>query len=582
MSQLLGQKRDFFSHINTRTLLIILWVLLTLFNINKAFHMDDSFHLEAAAHLRNHPLTPMSGAINWASNPEPMFEHNQPPLYFYCLALVTSVFGESEIALHLFQSIFSFFILYFFVKIVDLVGLKNKNILLILFAFCPGLIVNQNIMTDVPILSLIMGVCYFLLKAKRNNPFKNYLIASLLLSAGLLIKYSLLPIFVVILISIVLNRAYKSLFVLLIPMLVLVLWSYWNYIEYGGVHILNRTSGVNEFYEETINILVCLGAISPFSFLFLADLLIPKFKKSVFMIYGMIALSVFIPIFYYFSDINVESVMAYTYVFFSFGVIVVLCFLAKVITGLREGLKLFLASDQVVFALFFAGLGGFFLLFAPFIATRHMLLMIPFVFFIGVIEIERLPNKLVLIITSFSIVYGTLLGVSDWKYADYYRNMAQKVDIPNDGKVWSAGHWGWQHYIKNKNVSEFRSDSMEVQHGDYYVCPGNVSRQYNMGDFLLVEVDKIWEGSDATTFLSGSNFAGMYNTFPVRPPWVFSKAPIDTIYVYKIDKGVPYLIKKIRSSKEWLKQVEEKAVERGVSLDSMLILDAEWVLSHQE
>jgi hypothetical protein len=36
-------------------------------------------------------------------------------------------------------------------------------------------------------------------------------------------------------------------------------------------------------------------------------------------------------------------------------------------------------------------------------------------------------------------------------------------------------------------------------------------------------------------------------------------------------------VKAIKSSPEWLKQVEAKAIEKNISLDSMILLDAIWM-----
>ena len=66
--------------------ILLIWLIATLFNLNKAYHIDDAFHLEAAAHIVKNPLRPMSGFINWDDVPKPMYEHNQPPLLFYIIS----------------------------------------------------------------------------------------------------------------------------------------------------------------------------------------------------------------------------------------------------------------------------------------------------------------------------------------------------------------------------------------------------------------------------------------------------------------------------------------------------------------
>jgi len=48
-------------------------------------------------------------------------------------------------------------------------------------------------------------------------------------------------------------------------------------------------------------------------------------------------------------------------------------------------------------------------------------------------------------------------------------------------------------------------------------------------------------------------------------------------YAEKLKKKIEY----IRSDKEWMKHIEEKASERQISVDSMLLLDAAWVLENE-
>jgi len=41
------------------------------------------------------------------------------------------------------------------------------------------------------------------------------------------------------------------------------------------------------------------------------------------------------------------------------------------------------------------------------------------------------------------------------------------------------------------------------------------------------------------------------------------------------------MIEYIRTDKAWLEQIEKKAIEKNISLDSMLVLDAQWVIDHR-
>ena len=150
-------------------LLFFLWVTATSYNLTKAFHIDDTFHLEAAQHLSQHPLKPMSGYINWEEIPQPMWQFNQPPLYFYGVAIAAKVVGYTEWGLHLFQSVFVGLALFFFSRMTRLLQPGYVHLALFGLAFSPAFWVNQNLMIDIPLLSLSTGMVYFMLRDSRHR-----------------------------------------------------------------------------------------------------------------------------------------------------------------------------------------------------------------------------------------------------------------------------------------------------------------------------------------------------------------------------------------------------------------------------
>jgi hypothetical protein len=67
--------------------LLLLWVIVTGYNLFKPYHIDDPVHLEIAKWVRAHPLHPMRGMLNWSGVDEPIYTQNQPHLYFYLIAI---------------------------------------------------------------------------------------------------------------------------------------------------------------------------------------------------------------------------------------------------------------------------------------------------------------------------------------------------------------------------------------------------------------------------------------------------------------------------------------------------------------
>jgi len=81
-------------------------------------------------------------------------------------------------------------------------------------------------------------------------------------------------------------------------------------------------------------------------------------------------------------------------------------------------------------------------------ATRHILLVIPFILLFSWDLIDKALHGINKLVITLTIILGLILGISDWKYADYYRQMASSIELPKDRTVWAVGLWGWQWYAK--------------------------------------------------------------------------------------------------------------------------------------
>lgn len=558
-----------------------LWIILTAININKAYHIDDTFHLEAAECIAQHPLKPMSGLINWGNSPEPMYEHNQPPLFFYLICIIQQFFGNSEIALHLLLSIFTFLALFYFYKITKFLDVKSPLIILTIFAFCPAFVVNQNLMTDIPILALTLGIMYYLFKGQKWGSLKFYLVSTILLSAGLLIKYSLLPLFFVVLITILATKRYKKAIVLIVPLITLLLWSLWNFLEFGSLHILTRPKSGFEI-NKIAAFGGTLGAISTFTVVFIYNL-IPK-KVTRFLIILVFVMFLFFVPFVYLNIIEESSFNNFlNYIFIFNGFILMFLVINLIIRSFIEKKYDYLKTPLFTIATYIIGFSAFIVLFAPFNATRHFILLIPFILLFGHKQFETtrgIINKFVIIV---SIVLGILLGISDWIYADFYRKNIHNIKI-TDNRVWSIGHWGWQWYSKKAGMLIYsKVNELKVRNGDVIVFPKDISQQQLSKDIQIDTIRFITQSPTFFTFFSGKNFASMYNSFIDKPAWSLSNVPIDTIFICEVKKeiGIEDVIMQIKLDESWLKSIQNKAIERNITIDSMLIIDAKWVIDQK-
>ncbi len=523
---------------NDKVVLVFLWLMVTSINLTKAFHIDDTFHLESGEWIMQHWTTPLSGEINWDNNAEPMHTFNQPVLFFYCVAVVGSVFSFGEIPMHVLLSIFSFIALLFFLKIQRLIYPKSSLLAVALFALCPAFIVNQNVMTDVPLLAFMLGFIFYLFKAADGSA-RNYIYSGIFLALCLLTKYTVLPLLLVYAIVFVSRQHFKHLWSLFIPIGALALWSLWNLAEFDGVHILGREASSFSFKSLGSGLLSfagCLTAVLPLYFI-----LSSYFNKKVSWVLTICLLLgvVFTPIAFVLGWISHEISVGILNIGLTllglFLIISTLCIVWK--TAKQDKLAFsFVGKPSGVMLMCFVGMALFVILFAPFMASRHVLLTIPFLLLFHIPMLEKASSTIRNVILGATVFLGLVLGISDWHYAQYYKDFAQQIPASTpSSKVWSVGHWGWQWYANKQGASMYNRDAHDVSVGDRLVKPQNISAQALHPSLILQATDSLYAPSSVWNFFSVQNAASMYSSRYKKPAWTFSIEPIDTIVVYKVD-----------------------------------------------
>ncbi len=497
--------------------------------------MDDAFHLEASKWIMENPLNPMMAEVNWGNSAEPISEGNQPPLLFYLIAFFMSVFGVQEMFLHGLIAIFCFLALYFFQEISNLLKVQKPKVLLLIFAFNPAMVINQNLMTDVPILAAALSVIYFLLKAKATNKLRFYGFAALSLSFGLLIKYTLLPLLVVVFVAILLSERYKRLIIFLIPGLILLAWSLWNISAFGEAHLAGRGNAEVTWYKIK-GFVGTLGAMATFVIVYIYAQVPKKITHyTIFCVFLLFVLAVPLVYIGLIPEGRFSAFLNYT--FMAVGFILSAVVLQQIGQRFINDKLAYLQSQEFIIALYLLGMTAFIVLFVPVHATRHILLLIPFLLLLGHKHFSVANAAIYRLAAAVTIALGLLLGISDWVYADFYRNASERITIPQQNKstVWSLGHWGWQWYSLENGWSIYDTNNEEnIKKGDFILIPKNISKQRLNPEFELDTLSFYTEEPNLLTFFSGKHFASMYNTFADKPAWNLSMQPIDTVFVCRV------------------------------------------------
>jgi 4-amino-4-deoxy-L-arabinose transferase-like glycosyltransferase len=523
----------------TQIILFLLWFVATLFNLDKAFHIDDTFHLEAAQWIEKNPLSPMSGMVNWGDNYESLYHFNQPVLYFYLIALVGKLFGYNEICLHIFQSFFTLVAIVFFYKIAAVYYPKFPLLLTSFLVLCPAFLVNQNLMIDIPILSLSIVFFYILLRPTFNSEFSRYLLAAIILSILVLLKYTILPLLIILPIIMFIRKQYKLLYLSTIPVLIIILWSLFNYLEVGTIHIANRVDSTTywDLPSRFKAFLINLGATTPFTVAFFSGYF-HKYKLT-----RMIILSVILIIFsyialFYKGVIAENEVMSFLKVFsFLNGSL----FLGLMIIRCKKIRNILLNNNGhiLILLLWLTSIGLFIILFAPFMATRHVLLIIPAIILINAKFIENVSKRMRVLACFLTGFLGLSLSISDWNYADYYRKMPFEIkrSLPDNAKIWTAGHWGWQWYSKKSGMQQYLPYYSKIKKGDYFVIPQSIDQQSLQYGLKLLKIDEFAPEFKIYNSFSTAGFADFYCA---EMPWFITKRPFAPIYLYKVEEIIVF------------------------------------------
>lgn len=509
---------------------LLLYLVSLGFNLNKPFHNDDTFHLESAKLIEENPLKPMSGEINW-NEAHRLFNSNHPPGYYYLLSFMGSRFGYDEWVLHLFQSLFSFLVIVFFFKIAQRVNSGYEYFSTAFMVLNPALIPNQNLSIDIPILAMHLGLFYFLLK-DSSFIFKRVFIMGCLLSISILMKYTSIALIPVFLILGVGNR--KLWLVLVLPFITLVFWSFWNIYEFGFVHIFSREVHSLSFYVvvyQTAAFILALGSLGPLSLLFFS-------RKGSFSFYikainitsGLLLVGIVIGQMGGFLSASISTWLLWG-VFMVNGLMVVGMLIYNV--ALKKKLIQILNNRiEFILWLWLLAFASFVILFSPFMATRHVLLALPPILLLLVYYLKEISFRIKLITLSFLSILTVMLSVSDWKFADFFRQEARIISDKylHESNVYFTGQMGWQWYAKKKGMQKYNADSDTIFCGDLFVIPSKVSAEQlpDIKKFIRVE-----ERLEKTNWLKMISTSGYYRSNARVLPWNIDLQNADCIKIYR-------------------------------------------------
>lgn len=519
-------------------IILLLWAAVTALDLNKAFHIDDTFHLKAAQWIEQHPLAPMSGEVNWGHDPEPIHHFNQPPGFFYLVAATGHLFGYSELPMHAMRSLFTLLALVCFHRLARHFAPAHALWLTAFFALCPAFMVNQGLMTDVPVLAMQLLFFSLLLVPGKGSTGIRLTFAALALFGAMFIKYTTAPLLLVFPLVLVLRKQWRWLPLALVPLVLLSGWSAWNLHEYGSVHLLDREGGdhtIRGVFVRTLGLLTCIGAVAPFTPVFLRGLLPVKLAGRLFRTWAAMVGLALVFIGAAWSGLITEPVsdQVLRITFTLNGLLIaVLCarYLPRTLAPAAAG-KWALAAWAFGLALFLA-------LFSPMMASRHILLILPPALLLIASALNTASIREKALALACTGILGVLLTVSDKAYAGFYREQAPRIaaELGNNrnGTLWSLGHWGWQWYSEQAGMHIYGRKTSAVAVGDILVIPTDYDAQLLSTHIEMVPINTWDEAPGLSTFFCVEQFASMYTSSYGKLPWSLSRSHHKIITAYRV------------------------------------------------
>jgi hypothetical protein len=200
--------------------------------------------------------------------------------------------------------------------------------------------------------------------------------------------------------------------------------------------------------------------------------------------------------------------------------------------------------DEVnfVLVLWLAGAGAFVVLFAPFMAIRHVLLALPALILLLDRNLQQ-NTRLAWAGLALTVALGAWLAVSDFAYAQVYEVSASQIAarLPAGGTHWTVGHWGWQWYAEQAGLVSYDRNRSTLAAGDYLVAPTVPGQQaLRPGDEQRLSlVESIRVDACPLTWLrtmAALAWGGYYSYSVARGalPWTFSSEPVEIFRVFEV------------------------------------------------
>lgn len=510
--------------------------------IGKAFNIDDTLFVWCGKQIQLHPFNPYGFFINWYGAPSPMsVVMRNPPLTPYFIALVGSLAGWSEAALH------SAFLLPMIASVLGMYALAkqwcNNPLLATLIGFTtPAFFVSSTtVMCDVMMLAFEIWAFVFWVRAHEEKKFPYFLLSSVLLTACVLTKFSgltILPLLIVY--SCIRERKLiVSNLYLLIPLVGLAIYMAAISSMYGegsiieGLVLATSAGGSKPF--EWARVVVGLSFLGGcfFPVLIFSPLLWSrKIVVGGFIVMAVLMIEVIMGrllsnvVLQHMAMVN--PILGSQLLVFSAGGIFLLALAIKEIIRYRD-------ASSVTLGLLVLGTTVFAIFFSWAVAARYFLPLTPAVGIMIVRAIDQSAKKTwgyLLLIPSAAL--AITVASADYSLANSAKNAAQEITSKYQQRnkpLWFQGHWGFQYYMELNGAKPLNVQYPEIRSGEILIIPLNNDIRSINADLMKVQEKLDYPVASYAATMSKPDGAGFYANAWGPFPFVFGNVAQETYYV---------------------------------------------------
>lgn len=520
-----------------KTILVLVTLVCLLPFAHKAIHIDDPLFVWAARHMQTQWWNPFGFDVNWYGSPMPMHEVTKnPPLACAYLALIMSVFGENEVALHL------AFLVQAIAAVLGTYALAHRFCSHPFYAalaalFTPVFMVSSTtLMCDILTLALWVWAVESWMRGLEENKPLMLALAGLLIGACALAKYlgvALVPLLLVYSLWRT-GKAGAWLLYLLIPVVVMGLYEWATRALYGHGLLLDafRYANQNEAHTLAGFLVKALTAVSfTGGCCAIALIFAPLLWRSIPWVRVGITAAALVVTIWLVSPARFGIPLQYGLCVL--GGLIVLALAALDWTRHKNAESLLLALwvfGTFVFSILNWTING-----------RSMLPMVPAVAILILRRIETIGESRVLRLHWFLAVAAALslfVAQADYQLANSARAAVARIKNEFVGSAATTicfqGHWGFQYYAEANGFLAFESDHQRSHPGDLIVLPFNNTNLVAIPKETIERVTTIeLPASGWVATMSRPLSAGFYMDILGPLPFAFGAVPAEKYYVLR-------------------------------------------------